>query len=239
MLPRSSAAAALVLSALAACASPAPPAKATPVAEAKGSPRFHPVVVLPKDPAAIEIADFTRGYDPDRKRPDFTVGRYDEKRPGMYTTDLFAGDAGAAVAPAPPRRDVHMGIDLGAPAGTPVFAYDDGEIFLFGDNAAAGDYGPTLVTKHVLEGKPLYVLLGHLARRSLEGKHVGHVFAKGTVLGWIGEKHENGGWNPHVHVQLSWLAPKVPDMPGVVTEADRAKARETYPDPRLVLGPLY
>ncbi len=225
MFLRSSAA--LVL-ALAACGRPAP-------SEPAVTSRYHPIVELPKDPSQIEIADFTRGYDPDRVRPPFTVGRYDEKRPGMYTTELFA-DAGA---PAAPRRDVHMGIDLGAPAGTPVFAFDDGEIFLFGVNPAPGDYGPTLVTKHLHEGKPLYVLHGHLARRSLEGKHVGQRFAKGTVLGWIGEKHENGGWNPHVHVQLSWVAPSVPDMPGVVTEADRAKARETYPDPRLVLGPLY
>lgn len=191
------------------------------------SPPFHPIVVLPADPALIEIADFTRGYDPDRARPPFTIGRYDEKRPGMYGAETFGA------------RDVHMGIDLGAEAGTPVHAYDDGEIFLFGENAAPGDYGPTLVTRHELDGRALYVLLGHLSRRSLEGKRVGERFTKGAVLGWIGEAHENGGWNPHVHVQLTWIAPSVPDLPGAVAEADRAAARERYPDPRLVLGPVY
>lgn len=191
---------------------------------------YHPVVRFPSDPSRVEVFDFTRGYDPHRVRSDYGIGRYDEKRVGMYTAPLFEG---ASV------RDVHVGIDLGAPAGDPVFAYDDGEIFLFGENPAEGDYGPTLVTRHDHEGRALYVLLGHLSRRSLEGKRIGAAFRKGDVLGWIGEKHENGGWNPHVHVQLAWNAPAVPDMPGAVTEADRARARELHPDPRLILGPIY
>jgi murein DD-endopeptidase MepM/ murein hydrolase activator NlpD len=186
---------------------------------------FHPVVRLPED---VEVFDFTRGYDKDRARGLHGIGRYDEKRVGMYGAAIFGG-----------VRDVHMGIDIGAPAGTEVFAFDDGVVHLFGDNTAPGDYGPTLVTRHDLEGRALYVLFGHLSRRSLEGKRVGDRFARGDVLGWIGEEHENGGWNPHVHVQLAWEAPTVPDLPGVVTEADREKARALYPDPRLILGPLY
>lgn len=191
---------------------------------------YHPVVRFPADPSEVEVFDFTKGYDPNRARAVYGIGRYDEKRVGMYTSALFAG---AAV------RDVHVGIDLGAPAGDPVFAFDDGEIFLFGENPAEGDYGPTLVTRHDHEGRTLYVLLGHLARRSLEGKRIGTTFQKGDVLGWIGERHENGGWNPHVHVQLAWNPPETADMPGAVTEADRERARELYPDPRRILGPIY
>ncbi len=136
-------------------------------------------------------------------------------------------------------RDVPMGIDLGAPAGTEVFAFDDGAVFLFGENPAPGDYGPTLVTRHTFEGRALYVLLGHLARRTLVGKAVGATFRRGDVLGWVGEAHENGGWNPHVHVQLAWEPPARPDLPGVVSEADRVSARARYPDPRRILGPIY
>lgn len=188
------------------------------------SARFHPIVRMPAD---APVFDLSRTYDPNHGSA-YGIGRYDEKRPTMYGAELFGG-----------VRDVHMGIDLGAPAGTEVFAFDDGEIFLFGENAAPGDYGPTLVTKHELDGRTLYVLLGHLARRSLEGKRAGQRFTRGDVLGWIGERHENGGWNPHVHVQLSWNAPDRPDLPGVVAEADRERARGAYPDPRLILGPLY
>jgi hypothetical protein len=55
----------------------------------------------------------------------------------------------------------------------------------------------------------------------------------------VGDRHENGGWNPHLHFQLSRVAPDVPDMPGAVCAADRDDALRRYPDPRLVLGALY
>lgn len=193
------------------------------------SDRFHPIVRLPTEPGAVEVFDFTRGYDPDRPRAVYGIGRYAEKRVGMYDAALFAEG----------QRDVHMGIDLGAPAGTEVHAFEDGSIFLFADNDRPGDYGPTLITRHEVDGRPLYVLLGHLSRRSLEGKRVGDRFARGDRLGWVGEKHENGGWNPHVHVQLAWDAPVVADLPGVVSSAELERAGRLYPDPRMILGPLY
>ena len=189
---------------------------------------FHPIVRLPEG-EPIDVFDFTRGYDPKRVRSEYGIGRYDEKRVGMYSAELFAAS----------RRDVHMGVDIGAPAGTEVFAFDDGSVFLFGDNTAPGDYGPTLVTRHTFEGRDLYVLIGHLARRSLESKCVGVRFARGDVLGWVGVEEENGGWNPHVHVQLAWTPPETADLPGVVCEEDRDAARRRFPDPRLILGPLY
>jgi murein DD-endopeptidase MepM/ murein hydrolase activator NlpD len=68
-----------------------------------------------------------------------------------------------------------------------------------------------------------------------EGDH----FEAGQVLAHVGEKHENGGWNPHLHFQLSRIEPKTHDMPGAVSQADRVQALVDYPDPRLVLGPIY
>ncbi len=187
---------------------------------------FHPVVRLPPD---YEVYDFTRGYDPSRALASpWGVGRYDEKRVGMYETELFSG-----------VRDVHVGIDLGAPVGEPVHAFHDGEVHLFGYNGAPGDYGYTLVTHHVLNGRDVWALHGHLAARSTEGKAPGQRVARGEVIAWIGDRHENGGWNPHLHFQLSLVRPEVPDMPGAVRDEDRAAALATYPDPRLVLGPLY
>ena len=61
----------------------------------------------------------------------------------------------------------------------------------------------------------------------------------GSILGWLGDRTENGGWNPHVHFQLSLVEPITHDLPGVVSAVDRDWARKNYPDPRLVLGPLY
>ena len=58
-------------------------------------------------------------------------------------------------------------------------------------------------------------------------------------MGTLGDKSENGGWNPHLHFQLSLVAPEVPDIPGVVSENDRKQALQIYPDPQLILGSLY
>lgn len=190
--------------------------------------QFAPVIVLPAD---YEVYDFTAGYDPQRVRKSaYGIGRYDEKRKGMYTTPLFAGTQ---------ARDIHVGIDIAAPVGTAVHAFADGEIFLFGYNGAPGDYGYTLITVHSFDGVPLYALHGHLAARSIAGLRIGQRFSRDAVIAWVGAENENGGWNPHLHFQLCVDRPDVCDMPGVVCEADRAAALRKYPDPRLVLGPLY
>jgi murein DD-endopeptidase MepM/ murein hydrolase activator NlpD len=149
----------------------------------------------------------------------------------MYDAALFQGGEGP--------RTIHMGVDIGAPVGEPVHAFFEGEIFLVAYNAAEGDYGHTVITRHVFGGEELFALHGHLSGRSTRERPAGAKFRAGEVIAWVGDRHENGGWNPHLHFQLSLLRPEVCDMPGVVTPARRAEALRTYPDPRLVLGPLY
>jgi peptidoglycan LD-endopeptidase LytH len=191
--------------------------------------KFHPVLSLPPD---YEVYDFTRGYDPNRARQSaFGIGRYDEDRRGMYTSELFLGSG--------EPRTIHMGIDISAPVGTPVYAFYPGEIFLFAYNGAELDYGYTLITKHELGSEPLFALYGHLSAKSLAGKEKGQRIAAGETIAWVGDKHENGGWNPHLHFQLCLREPEACDLPGAVSESQRAEALRIYPDPRLVLGPLY
>ncbi len=184
---------------------------------------FHPVVVLP--PGYV-VLDLSRAW-PEAAPTLWTVGRYDEDRV-VYTQPLFGG-----------ARTLHVGVDLGGPEGTAIHAFTDGEVIHAGINPAAGDYGPTLVTAHVLDGQPIYALLGHLSAASLARSPVGRRFGAGDVLGWLGGREENGGWPPHVHVQLAWERPVTFDLPGVVRPADREDALRRFPDPRRVLGPIY
>lgn len=184
---------------------------------------YHPVVVLP---AGYVVLDLSGRWPADPGTP-WTVGRYDEDR-GIYTQAIFEG-----------ARSLHVGVDLGGPAGVAVHAFADGEVVHVGENPAPGDYGPTLVTAHVVEGRPIYALFGHLSRPSLARSPVGRRFGAGDVLGWLGEPYENGGWPTHVHVQLAIERPATHDLPGAVRLADREDALRRYPDPRLVLGPLY
>ena len=47
---------------------------------------YHPVVNLPEE---YEVRDFTTGkYE--LSEFEYEIGRYDELRPGMYSTDLFS-----------------------------------------------------------------------------------------------------------------------------------------------------
>ena len=189
-----------------------------------GSIDFHPVVHLPDE---YEVRDFTSGdYSPSKY--EFDIGRYDELRPGMYSTELFAGE-----------RFLHVGIDIGGPVGTPCMAFMDGEISHFGYNPAAGDYGNVVITRHEIGGVLVWALYGHLDAASIEGKWVGQKVNAGEVIAWFGAFDENGGWDPHLHFQLSLVEPETHDLPGVVAPEDRMNALAIYPDPRNVLGPLY
>lgn len=177
---------------------------------------------LMKSGCSLQTLDLTQ---PPPELPRWWLGRYDEVRSGMYLTDLFGGE-----------RCLHLGIDMGGPAGTEVFAFGPGEVIHAGYNSAAGDYGHVLVTAHRVADRPLYALWGHLSKGSLAVSPVGRRFEGGEGLGWLGEQSENGGWAPHLHFQLSWTRPQTHDMPGVVRPQDRESALAMYPDPLMVLG---
>lgn len=190
---------------------------------------FGPAIDLP---SSYDVYDFTNGYDPARTRNSvYGIGRYNEKRPGMYATELFLK--------AQEPRDIHIGIDIAAPVGTPVRAFFDGVIYLSAINPAAGDYGGTVITQHELGNRMIWALHGHLSHRSVQEAMPGTSFRRGETIAWVGDREENGGWNPHLHFQLSWLRPEKCDLPGAVGESERERAVRIYPDPRLVLGPLY
>ena len=185
---------------------------------------YHPVVHLPMDYTVLDLTDGSW----ESPETEFSIGKYDEVRPNLYNTELFGGE-----------RNVHMGIDIGGPVGTPCMGFMDGEISHFGYNPAAGDYGNVVITKHDIGGVPVWALYGHLDAASIEDKRVGKVVESGDVIAWFGAFEENGGWEPHLHFQLSLVEPETHDMPGVVAPGEREYSLEIYPDPRNVLGPLY
>ena len=188
---------------------------------------FHPVIHLPRD---VPVFDFSTTYDPQRTLlSPFGMGTYDEVRPTMYTEPQFSQSV----------RNIHMGIDIAAPVGTSVHTFYEGEIFAIGVNALPQDYGPTIITRHELNGEPLYALYGHLSMDCLQSLHRGQKIVGGQRIGAIGAENENGGWNPHLHFQLSRVRPPAFDLPGVVSVEHRGWARRAFPDPRLVLGNLY
>ena len=187
---------------------------------------FEKIIDLPD---SVYVHDFESNNKFQDTSDSFSIGRYNEKRPNMYEGDLFEKT----------KRFIHMGIDIGAPVGTPVKSFYDGEIFLFKYNDQKLDYGYTIITKHQIKGQNIYALYGHLSNSSLKNKNIGQKIYSGEVIAYLGSEEENGGWPPHVHFQLSLIEPKICDLPGVVSEENHNIALKIFPDPRKVLGKIY
>ena len=161
------------------------------------------------------------------------IGRYDEARL-LYTSSFFGG----GVSPLEERRTIHIGLDLFAEAGTPVYAPFDGTIHAFADNHAPLDYGPLIILRHETDdGTEFFTLYGHLSRQSLDGLAIGQRIARGDRLATMGTPEENVGWTPHVHLQIiTDLLDLGTDFPGVARASQRAVWRSFSPDPNLIVG---
>lgn len=157
------------------------------------------------------------------------LGGYDEDR-AIYATAAFAGGD--------EPRTIHLGLDIFAAEGAPVYAPLDGIVHSFQDNAAPQDYGPTILLAHEVTSElTFYTLYGHLSRDSLEGLEVGQAFSAGQTLGWLGGPEVNGDWPPHLHIQLILdLMGRAGDFPGVFKKSERETWKRNCPDPRPFLG---
>lgn len=161
------------------------------------------------------------------------VGGYGEVRP-FYTTDAYKtmGNEG------PQWRTVHLGLDLWAAAGTPVYAPLDGRVHALRDNAGERNYGPTIILEHKPTDKlTFYTLYGHLSLRSIAGLQVGKSVKAGEQIAAFGPAPENGNWPPHLHFQIMLdMLDLDGDFPGLGFPQDWAVWRSLCPDPNLFLG---
>jgi peptidoglycan LD-endopeptidase LytH len=135
------------------------------------------------------------------------------------------------------RRNLHLGVDIWGDEDTPVYAPLKGKIHSFQDNNHFGDYGPTIILEHDLDGLILYSLYGHLSRKNLIGLTVGQPITAGQLIANLGDVHENGNWPPHLHFQLvldmmgCWG-----DFPGACKASEKEKYLGVIPDAGMVLG---
>ncbi|GAC1312396.1 MAG: hypothetical protein NVSMB24_33820 [Mucilaginibacter sp.] len=158
----------------------------------------------------------------------YGIGGYMEHRT-LYARSALFDTAGE------PRR-LHLGIDIWAKAGTPVYAPLPGIVHSFNDNDNFGDYGPTIILEHDLEGLKLYSLYGHLSRKSLQGLAAGKAVGKDQQIGWLGAEDENGHWPPHLHFQLMFdMEGMQGDYPGVCRFSEKERYLKNIPDPQLIL----
>jgi len=180
----------------------------------------QPVIEIP-DGSEIHVHKFTQGPD-DRCPPhiEFSIGLYAEHRPGMYNSRIFSTG-----------RATHMGIDIGAPTGTEVKAPINCKVSRIGNESAEGGYGPHLVLQISNCHPPLYLLLGHLSSKSISEANIGEHIETGQIIGQVGGEKENGGWPPHLHMQLSRVEPRNTQVPGVISKEDIGWGKTAYPTP--------
>ncbi|MEO8448186.1 MAG: aminotransferase class III-fold pyridoxal phosphate-dependent enzyme [Gemmatimonadota bacterium] len=164
------------------------------------------------------------------------IGEYDEARL-VYTTAQYRVEG----IEGPEWRTIHLGVDLFASAGTPVRTPVAGKVQSVRNNAAPGDYGPTVIVEHSFEdgdgGGRFYTLYGHLDLETLRDVSPGQPVSAGAIVGRLGGPAVNGGWSPHVHFQLiTDLLDRTGEFPGVARPAERRVWRSLSPDPHVLAG---
>jgi 4-aminobutyrate aminotransferase-like enzyme/Ser/Thr protein kinase RdoA (MazF antagonist) len=164
------------------------------------------------------VLDMSVGNATEMASPDFlAIGRYNEARL-FYTEPMFEG------------RTIHLGLDIFAPPGTPVYAPLDGTIYAVANNIKRLDYGPVTILQH--EG--FFTLYGHLEGSPLP---VGARVKAGQEIARIGSRPANGDWPPHLHFQIIRdLLDLGCDFPGVAAHSLREVFTALSPDPNLILN---
>ncbi len=158
----------------------------------------------------------------------YGLGLYGESRT-VYATPQFADAA------SPERRTIHLGIDVFAPAGTPVHAPLPGRVRHLTYNADPLDYGHTLILEHHLGNQSFFTLYGHLAA-TLPGLHPTGQVAAGQIIAHLGDWPENGGWAPHIHFQIiTDLLATEGNFFGVGHASLRDVWSDISPDPNLLM----
>jgi murein DD-endopeptidase MepM/ murein hydrolase activator NlpD len=156
------------------------------------------------------------------------IGGYLENRVIYRRSQLFEEEE---------PRSLHLGIDIWAPAGTSVFSPMAATVHSFQDNANFGDYGPTIILQHQLEGTTFYTLYGHLNRVCLPALYQEKQIAKGEKIAEFGPFPENGDWPPHLHFQvISSLKGMKGDFPGVCKPSEIEIYQNLCPNPNLILN---
>lgn len=242
-----------------------PPAPAQPIAPGAGADAAASPLA-PAAPACTPLYTASPAGAPADGAGVFRIGwgQYGEARV-LYQSEHFVKEqpAGEGKPPRPEDepRTVHLGVDLEAPAGTPVHAPLAGVVHSVARNLHPLDYGPCVILRHTLrvtlkgasasdsEGEvtvdvPFFTLYGHLSVDTLVGPdgsprlREGQAIPAGGVVGWVGPEAVNGGWPPHLHFQVNtelghggWQG----DYPGVCAAGDWPVYAALCPDPNLLL----
>jgi len=103
------------------------------------------------------------------------------------------------------RLQVHLGVDMENPSGTPILAAGDGVVFYAGSDAgtqfgpSTNYYGNVVVIQHgtAPDGQPVYTLYGHMQRTDVQN---GQMVKAGDQIGQVGAT--GVAFGPHLHFEV-------------------------------------
>ncbi len=160
----------------------------------------------------------------------YAIGGYAEKRVIYQRFTHFNASAAS-------ERNIHLGLDVWAPALSTIYAPADAKVHSFAYNDKPGDYGGTIILEHAAAQQVYYSLHGHLSKNSLLNTQIGQNIKAGEAFAELGAEAENGGWPPHLHFQLiKDISDFKGDYPGVVKESEKEFYLSNCPDPNDYLG---
>ncbi len=133
-------------------------------------------------------------------------------------------------------RCFHLGIDIWAQAGQPIYCPFDAQIHSYANNDNFGDYGPTIILEHSWKRTSFFTLYGHLSTSSLKNLEEGKTIQKGEIFCEIGPYPENGDWPPHLHFQvINNMQGRKGDFPGVCSASELSHFKEICLDPHTFI----
>jgi len=153
--------------------------------------------VIPENPFNLTLNEATKiGAD---INVDYWLGFWGEPRL-IYTSHEFrTGKYNNSN-----RRSIHLGIDIFTNSGHKISAPLHGIVRTVENRKSHLDYGGIVILEHSNNhGDKFYSLYGHLNPSVVDELLVGQTIEKGEVFCELGSSNNNGGWAPHLHLQLS------------------------------------
>jgi len=131
------------------------------------------------------------------------------------------------------NKYIHLGVDVNAPAGTPVALDMPGRLVLLdNDHPLVGGWGTRVMIK--LTDAPIVLIYAHLANVR---RHVGEALRRGDIIAEVGPSDTNGVWYTHTHVQAMTMGAygrflhKPQELDGYGKKEDISELAELFPDP--------
>lgn len=173
------------------------PAATYPAALVPYADPQHPMTVKSAGEQPDEAQLIWEAYCAERG-VDLGIGPWGEKRT-VYSGDMFVSRLIDDT-----RRIRHLGLDLFMAAGNRLYTPIAATVVSVEIEPDPLGYGCLIALRHEPEGCPAFISLwGHLAHEALGRLKAGDRLDAGALVGVMGAPAENGGWAPHLHLQLS------------------------------------